>query len=775
MFRFLERLIENHTPLWGHVADNIIMTDAGGMFAMIEVQGFAWETRDSIDIRDMQLRWNHTLKNIAAPDLIISVYQTRGVHGPEIYPVGEFQTEFAERLDRAYKANLFKNTLYNNRTFVGIHVLPSAATDVLSEYIALRQSKPVENPDEERIYRIKQIISLVSHDLRFYGPRLLGLRQENFRCFSEIAETLVYVMSGHWRKVPLTTGRIGNAMFSENVHVVHDHIAYTFPGSIQYGAIFGMKHFPAWTWPGMFSNLLASPYRSSTIHTFRFIPTAQAQAIMKRKTYRMRTAEDPAVDQAEALARAANGLAQQDYAFGDYSFSHLVFASDLDRLSDVATVAWGLLADSQMVVARENLGLEAALFSFIPGNERLRPRPGYVSSLNFSSMVPLHSYPKGKPRGYWGEPLCLFRTAGGVPYQFHLHVDDVGNTFVCGRTGSGKTTWLGFVIAQAERLGATTVLFDKDNGLKILCHFLGGTYLELDTPTGLAPLKALTNSESDLAFLGELIRGCIMAGNNKPLTEEENRRLRLGLEIMMSLPPDDRDMWELRAFLGNAPEGAGMRLEKWCRGREFGGIIDNEKDLISLDAKVIGFDQTKILDNVMARGPVMATLYHYLDKLIDGRRLLFIIDEFWKSLQDESFRALVNDKLRTLRKQNSPMMLCTQSPKEGITGELRTVIRDQCLTSIYFRNARADPEHYGENGMGLTMKEIDIVKSLTIGEFLLRQDTVSVPASLVLDGLDDEISVLSTNKVNLKVFNRIERERREIGERYLQARREELV
>ena len=235
---------------------------------------------------------------------------------------------------------------------------------------------------------------------------------------------------------------------------------------------------------------------------------------MKRKTYRMLTAEDPAELQALALQRAADELGSSDYVFGDYSFTFLVFARSLKALDDIATTAWGNLADSGMVVAREMAGLEAALFSMVPGNARLRPRPGYLSSRNLTAMAPLHAYPTGARRGYWGEPVAIFRTGGGVAYFFHLQVGDVGNAFVCGRTGSGKTTWMAFIVCQSERLGATVILFDKDRCLKILVNALGGIYLELDNPTGLAPLKALTDSDEDIGFLAALIRGCIMAGND---------------------------------------------------------------------------------------------------------------------------------------------------------------------------------------------------------------------------------------------------------------------
>jgi len=51
---------------------------------------------------------------------------------------------------------------------------------------------------------------------------------------------------------------------------------------------------------------------------------------------------------------------------------------------------------------------------------------------------------------------------------------DTGHTLICGPTGSGKTVFIGFLIAMLSRQGATQVVFDKDRGLEILFRALGG-------------------------------------------------------------------------------------------------------------------------------------------------------------------------------------------------------------------------------------------------------------------------------------------------------------
>ena len=53
------------------------------------------------------------------------------------------------------------------------------------------------------------------------------------------------------------------------------------------------------------------------------------------------------------------------------------------------------LAESGAVVVREDLALEAAYWAQLPGNMKLRTRPGAISSRNFAAMASLHNYPQG--------------------------------------------------------------------------------------------------------------------------------------------------------------------------------------------------------------------------------------------------------------------------------------------------------------------------------------------------------------------------------------------
>ena len=195
---------------------------------------------------------------------------------------------------------------------------------------------------------------------------------------------------------------------------------------------------------------------------------------------------------------------------GDHHLTLVTFADSLPALADVAAHARRDLAESGAVVAREDLALEAVYWAQLPGNMRLRTRPGAISSAISRRWPPCTTIRLVRCRAT-GATLTLFRTTGGTPYRFHLHaptgtVTDLGNIFVAGPAGSGKTTLVLFLLAMAERQGAQVVFFDKDRGGEILARALGGTYLILPSgvPSGLAPLKALAVTEN-IAFLKRLV------------------------------------------------------------------------------------------------------------------------------------------------------------------------------------------------------------------------------------------------------------------------------
>jgi type IV secretion system protein VirB4 len=224
------------------------------------------------------------------------------------------------------------------------------------------------------------------------------------------------------------------------------------------------------------------------------------------------------------------------------------------------------------------------------------------------------------------------------------------------------------------------------------------------------------------------------------------------------LAPAQRSIAALRALLGQRDaSGIGARLERWRQGGPLGWVLDNDADSIGFDARFLGFDMTHVLDNPEVRTPAMMYLFHRLSALVDGRRLVIDIDEFWKALGDEAFRGLAQDGLKTYRKQNAFMVFGTQSPADVLRSPIAHTILEQCATKIFLPNAHAAERDYVE-GFGLTRREFALVREELAPEsrqFLIKQGLNSVVAELRLDGLGDELAILSGRTETVDLLDRI--------------------
>ena len=347
-----------------------------------------------------------------------------------------------------------------------------------------------------------------------------------------------------------------------------------------------------------------------------------------------------------------------------------------------------------------------------------------------------------------------------LPFFFNFHVGDIGHTFICGPTGSGKTVVQNFMLAQLEKHGATQVFIDKDRGAEIFVRACGGTYLTLETgmPTGFAPLKALDYSRpADRAFLTRLVRQ-LAKPPERALTASEDRAIEEGVSALAPLPPAQRSISALRVLLGQRDaDGIGARLERWRTGGPLGWVFDNPADELSLGARFLGFDITHVLDHAEVRTPLMMYLFHRLAALVDGRRLVVDIDEFWKALGDEAFRGLAQDGLKTYRKQNAFMVFGTQSPADVLRSEISHTILEQCATKLFLPNPQAQVRDYVD-GFGLTQREFQLVRedlSSARRQLLIKQGLNSVVVELPLDGLGDQLAILSGRTETVELLDRL--------------------
>jgi len=774
-------------PYLAHVRPHLVKTAFGDYVQAFRLSGASFECADDDTLNTWHERLNVLWRNIASPQVAV---WTHVIRRREVIESSAPASDFAGALEHRYRAKLAEQTLMVNELYLSLVYRPTTgvATGLVSRILQHTQADASAWELADAIEACGKLRDTVEASLRRYDPEPLTVYARGGRAYSGLLNLFSTLINGDVREVPLPCAPIHEVLATSRVSFGTEVLEYRLPTASRAGAILGIKEYPTPTVVGMFDRLLSAPFPFVLSHSFAFLSKASAQALLQRQYNRMVNAGDFAVSQAEELKDALDALTSNEFVMGDHHFSLQVLTDEslsgegaealLRRaraLSDSVAIARSFLADSGMTVAREDLALEPAFSAQLPGNFPLRPRKAPITSRNFAAMVPFHNYPAGRKSGnHWGDALTVLETSAHSPFYFSLHASDpsdpdggsrkdTGHTLICGPTGSGKTVFIGFLLSMLARQGATQVVFDKDRGLEILIRALGGAYCPLKNgePTGFNPLK-LSPTPPNVEFLKSWLR-VLLRPPSGVLSVREQADLDSALRGTLALDLPARRLSRLAEFLDSTDsEGLYARLTPWCGalGGDYGWVFDNDVDLVLprlSQSATVGFDVTDFLDHELTRTPVTLYLFHLVRQLLDGRRLVCWMDEFWRLLADPAFESFAKDGPKTWRKLNGVMVLATQSASDVLASPISRTLIEQTPTKVFFPNADAHPGDYREGGLDLSAREFALVKTLEPGSrrFLVKQSHESVVCGLDLKGFDADLAVISGRRSAVDLMHRL--------------------
>jgi type IV secretion system protein VirB4 len=780
-------------PYVAHVAPALVRTAIGDYVQAFRLGGASFESNDDDELNNWHERLNVLWRNVAGPNVALWTHVIR--HRARI-DASAAQSQrargFAEGLHDKYHQRLANETLMLNEVYLAIVHRPTAgvATSLVSKALARTQRAGSKMALDDALDACEKLTQTLLASLARYDPEPLGVYRAGDVPCSSLLEYFGLLVNGEWQRMPLPRGPVNRALATSRLLFGTEAIEYRPPRGTRVAGMLGIKEYPTPSAVGMYNRLLAMPFAFVATQSFSFLAKSSGQALLQRQFNRMVNAGDFAITQAVELKDALDALTSNEFVMGDHHFSLQVIAdvSDgavqggsvrLKALNDAIALARSCLADTGMLVAREDLALEAAFWAQLPGNFAFRPRKAPITSRNFAAMAPFHNYPIGRAHGnHWGDALSMFVTSARSPYYFSLHASDpvdpdggsrkdTGHTLICGPTGSGKTVFIGFLVAMLSRQGATQVIFDKDCGLEILVRALAGDYLSLKNgiPTGFNPLQ-LPSTPANIEFLKVWLRELARGESGSALEPRAVRQaadLDQALHGTLSLEPAARRLSRLVEFLDPTdPEGLHARLARWCESHrgDYAWVFDNACDSVVArltGAGLIGFDVTEFLDHSLTRAPITLYLFHLVRQLLDGRKFVCWMDEFWRLLADRAFENFAKDGPKTWRKLNAVMCLATQSPSDVLDSPISRTLVEQTPTKVIFPNSDADLVEYTQ-GFGLTEREFRLIKEqLEPGSrlFLIKQAHHSVVCQLDLKGFDGELAVISGRAHQVQRMQRI--------------------
>ena len=774
--------IADFVPYSSHVSPTVIKTTGGDYLMTWFLGGLPFVGREEWELEHRHNTFNRMLQTLRAPDYVNVAFWVHDIRRKgSISGSGSYRQRFNQELSEAYYGSLSGQRVMLNELYLTLIYRPITGgkafvekTDDISKLRAM---------EEQAVAKVMELASNVEAVLKDYSPQRLGIYEaSNGMVFSETLEFLGYLLNRVAEPVPVLSAPVsGYLPVSKQTFSVKtgDYVITTPSGSNHYGAILNIKEYPDSTYPGILNGLKYLDFEYVITHSFSPIGRQDALRVLDRTKGLMISSGDKAVSQIIELDEAMDQLSSGNFVLGEYHYIIALYADSQAALQQQVATARAELSNAGFVSAKEDVAIAASFYSQLPCNWRYRTRQANVSSLNFLGLSPLHNFATGKKeRNPWGQCVTVLQTTNGQPYYFNFHATHpaenslgekaIANTMVIGKSGTGKTALINFLLSQVQKYepAPTIFFFDKDKGAEIFVRACGGNYLALENgqPTGFNPFQC-ERTDANVQFLADLAK--VLCGKNE-YTAREDEDIFRAVENMLDTPMPLRSMTNFQKSLPNmGDDSLYARIRKWTNGNSLGWVFDNPRDTVDLTrANIIGFDYTDIIDNAEVRVPVINYLLHRLEELIDGRPLIYVMDEFWKILDGKGgLKEFAKNKQKTIRKQNGLGIFATQSPEDALASDIAAALIEQTATLILLPNPNASKKDYIE-GLKLTEAEFEVVVSLDERSrcFLVKQGHSSTVCQLNLRGLDDALAVISASTDNIEILNQVLRTRsRELG------------
>jgi len=121
------------------------------------------------------------------------------------------------------------------------------------------------------------------------------------------------------------------------------------------------------------------------------------------------------------------------------------------------------------------------------------------------------------------------------------------------------------------------------------------------------------------------------------------------------------------------------------------------------------------------------------DKL--GKFKIFLLDEAWLFIKNETIRNYVVQAQKTWRKHKAAMILATQSIKELEESGMLAIVAESCSTKIFLANPEMNRDVYRE-AFHLNDTELDLIGGLVPpGQMLIRKAQSSKKIHLNVDSV----------------------------------------
>ena len=485
----------------------------------------------------------------------------------------------------------------------------------------------------------------------------------------------------------------------------------TYPGILDSLHDLPMEYRAVWRWIPLSHakadrelNLLENTYRGKHKSTW----TQMRERASRQPSQKIDHAAD--VD-ADEISEARFVLNSGTALWGYLTMTVVVWDTDFAVAEAKRTQVEQVLRAKGFLASVEMIDPVGAWLGTLPGDRYNNVEKPLLTSLNFVHCMATTSVWAGPE---WvphlnGPPLLVVTARGHTPFRITTHEGDVGDFFMLGPKGSGKSTaGCAFAANWTKYHGAKVRGIDKGGSLKALTYAMGGNWVLL-APGSARPLQpyARIDDDAERAWAAEWT-GDRLAEAHLPLTTEVTEEVWASLDALTDFAPQHRTVSGLCGLLGSPTLRQAMA--RYASGGPF-EFFDGDEDWLALSDWDC-FEMEKLLDDYPRLVPAAFSLIaRRIEGALDGAPTFIPIDECHAYLQIEAVARRQLGWLKTFRRRNATLGFYTQNPRDIKNNPVGDELVQACPTRFFFPNPHAlEPEVMAiYAGMGLTPRHCELL------------------------------------------------------------------
>ncbi|MBN2965268.1 hypothetical protein JWV37_10785 [Sulfurospirillum sp. T05] len=717
--------MSEETNIIGKFDEHIILTKDGNLSTLLQLQGVSYSSY-SLDEQERFLNTRNTFFKSIPPTFSISVFQKRQ---PISFSSSTDLTNlYAKEIMEKWEAD---REVFETKYYVCLTTKAnSLATKLEKKRASLTSSKQVVSNFDYLKNQTEEVVKEIKSNLKEYGVYQLKADEalSFFASYANMEETTV----------GLKSGLLQDHYISANVSFKKDYIKHE-GAKETYTRFLSVKAYDTEQINSDLTKNLLS-IRKSLMVCEQLQNISKDKALSKIKD-KIRLSNDIVQGELSALYQ----LVESDReTMVYYSLSVMVNASSLGELEQLCIDIKQLFGRYGIVAVIENINLKPLYFSFFPAKDRLNSRKRIITSMNVSTLNFFEKDVVGFEKNSWGHaPLSVFQTPTGALHFFNLHhspsQNALGHTIIIAEAGSGKTTFVSFLMACMEKYGILRLGLDKLKGMYCMCNYLDGKYGDMDTMQ-LNPFSLKPDAEN-MAFLENFL---FRMGEIKDTDHAEIQAVRDTLEQLYGMNATAT----LTDFIESLPKLEGL-AQRYLRYQD--SIFDNEQCLLDFQntMNVLGMDT--ILKDQKLSGLTAFYVFHKLKRIAEEKQKGFFvfIDELKDYINNQEMSKLILERILEARKSNGVMTVAVQNIDFFVNLENRDSFLDGFAHYIIFPTKSQESLKKLKEQLALNEAELEFLRSTDPKKhhvlFKNRKSQESIVLDISLKRLGEHLGVFDSS------------------------------